>query len=124
MPRISNSGGSWRHPLGMTARHRAIGWAAVAVLHFTITFALVIYVFGAGMARFDTGAPASRTERIASLFVTVLAFPVLNGLWDVLPVGVRSRGFPWDHLVFLVNSAVWATVLMALWMWRRTRTGS
>src|ERR687897_2137061 len=106
----------------MTARHRGIVRAAVALLHFAITVGLVIYVFGAGMARFDTGAPPTRVERLASLTVTVLAFPVLNGLADLLPANVWPRGFPWDHLLFLVNSVVWATLLMAVSTWRHRRT--
>jgi hypothetical protein len=99
-------------------RRRAVAWAVLVVAHFTVTFVLVIYVFGAGMARFDSGAPATASERIASVTVSVLAFPVINGLSDLLPVSVWPRGFPWDHLLFLVNSVLWATFLMTVWTWR------
>jgi hypothetical protein len=99
-----------------------IAWAAIAAVHFAVTFILVIYLFGAGMARFDTAAPPTRVERLASLTVTVLAFPVLSGLSDLLPATVWPPGFPWDHLLFLVNSVVWATLLMAVWTWRQRPT--
>ena len=96
-------------------------WLGVALVHFGCTLMLVIYVFGAGMARFDDGTPASMTERIANIVVGVLASPIVNGLADLVPRSLQPRGFPCDHLLFMLNSALWATAVTTLWKWRKLR---
>jgi hypothetical protein len=43
-----------------------------------LTVVLVIFTFGAGMARFDTLGGPSSTETVASSLANVLAFPILH----------------------------------------------
>ena len=86
-----------------------------------LTVAMTVFVFGSGMSRFGSGDPASRGVEIASVFATVLAYPVLP-LFTQLPLTMRPSGFPGDHLVFLANGVVWAAGILALrrlWL-RRT----
>ena len=50
---------------------------ALAVGQAVLTVAMTVVVFGSGMSRFGSGDPASRGVQIASVFATVLAYPVL-----------------------------------------------
>jgi hypothetical protein len=96
--------------------------AGVAAVHLVLSTSLGLYVFGAGMARFDGGGPPSPGERVADAVATVLLFPAFGtGLEDRLPLRFRGGGFPWEHSVFVANSLVWGAVLVALARrWRRT----
>ena len=50
-------------------------FGVVAILHLVVTIGLVFYVFGSGMARFDTGAAPGMTEQMANWALIVLGFP-------------------------------------------------
>jgi hypothetical protein len=58
---------------------RMVAFGLIAASHFVLTIVLVIFTFGAGMARFNTPDGPRSTETVASSVVDVLAFPVLSG---------------------------------------------
>jgi hypothetical protein len=91
-------------------------------LHTVVTVALLLVVFGGGMARFDAGTPAPLVERVAKVALRVLSFPVLPTV-SRLPREMQPHGFPGEHLVFLANGLLWALGLVALWTWRRNQSG-
>jgi len=86
---------------------------ALALGHTMLTISLTAIVFGSGMARFDTGAPAPTGVRLLNGLATVLAYPVLP-LVTRLPLTMRPQGFPGEHLVFLANSVIWAIGIIAV----------
>jgi hypothetical protein len=100
---------------------RAVAGLVLTTGHFVLTFMLIAYVFGAGMARFDEGGAPTRAERVASVLAGVLAFPLVNGIGDLLPRNVWPMGFPFEHLLFLANSALWASAIVIAWTWRGRR---
>ena len=95
----------------------------LAAGHLVATVAALVYSFGAGMSRFDTGEPASSTEIVLGHLTTVLSFPVL-------PVIARPAfDFPglWGYVPFALNSALWAGAMMVVLRWTtevRRRSGS
>ena len=80
----------------------------VAIVHFFISRALFIWSFGLGMARFDTGQPATALERIAEGVSNALDFPVVLFV-NQLPTD-RLPGFV-GYIPFVVNSFVWGLVI-------------
>ena len=86
-------------------------FGVVAVLHFIVTAGLVLYVFGAGMARFDTGADAGAAERAGKWLLIVLGVPLLT-LLDA----VSGSWFPrlWGYLPFAANAAIWGLIAVAI----------
>ena len=99
---------------------RLLAFGLIAGAHFVLTIMLVIFTFGAGMARFDTPDPPRWTETAASSVVNVLAFPVL-------PLLDRQSflRFPrlWGYVPFAANSAIWAWTIVTLWRLRRPVAG-
>jgi hypothetical protein len=89
---------------------------ALAVGHAALTVVMTVFVFGSGMARFDTGDPAPLGVQIAGALVGVLAYPVLPVL-ALLPLAMQPLGFPGEHLVFLANGVIWAAAVLALRGW-------
>jgi hypothetical protein len=69
-----------------------------------------MYVFGAGMARFDTGAQPSWIESAAEAAFRVLSFPVF-----LIVEHENTLRFPglWGYVPVLTNSALWAAVFIA-----------
>jgi hypothetical protein len=55
-------------------------FAFVAGLHFLTSVCLLIYTFGGGMARFDSGAPAGLAETLAGWLLALLSVPLLTVL--------------------------------------------
>lgn len=91
-------------------------FVAVSASHFVTSIVLLFYVFGTGMARFDSGAPASMTESAAGWAFAVLSFPLLS-LLERMPAA-RFPG-PWGYVPFVANSCVWG--LAAVIVRRRLR---
>jgi hypothetical protein len=85
-------------------RRDAILAGAVAAIHLAASISLLVFVFGSGMARFDSGDPIAPTERIARWLLNVLAFPVVLAL-DWLP-GLRFGGL-WGYIPFVLNASIW-----------------
>jgi hypothetical protein len=107
--------------MSRSARWRLMSlFLAVAVIHFVVSIGLTIYVFGAGMARFDKDGSPGLAERVADLVVTLLMFPAL-GLERWLPARFRGGGFPWEHSIFAANSLLWAAAIVALLRRRKSR---
>jgi hypothetical protein len=103
----------------MSARNLAL-FIVLTISHLLATIILLVYVFGAGMARFDTGAPAYWTERAANVALNVLSFPLVS----VLLGEGTARHFTGlsGYLPFAVNSTIWASALLTLTLlWRRRR---
>lgn len=95
--------------------HPAVTVAFVTGVHFVVSVLLLLYVFGTGMARFDTGAAASFKESLAGWTFTVLSFPLLMVLERIPPA--RFPGL-WGYVPFLLNASVWG-VAAGLVHWRR-----
>jgi putative ABC transport system permease protein len=75
-------------------------FASVTVIHLVSTVGLLPYVFGAGMARFDSGVPGGLTETFAGWLLIALSIPLLTVL-DRLPV-LRGSGL-WGYIAFLIR---------------------
>jgi len=90
---------------------RTVLFVLVTALHFAATIGLLLFVFGAGMSRFDAGGEPGWLEAACGHLLSVLAFPVLTILdnWTSL----RFPGW-WGYVPFVVNSALWAAALMSL----------
>ena len=73
-------------------------------MHLVATLSLLMFVFGAGMARFDSGTPSNLTEKMAGWLLNVLAFPLVSAL-DWLPV-LRFPGL-WGYIPFVLNASLW-----------------
>lgn len=109
----------FRQAVRTTAAIRNVAlFACVAGAHLISSIALVIYTFGTGMARFDSGAAAGLDEKLASGILTVLSFPLLTVLTK-LP-GLHLPGW-WGYIPFVANASVWgiAAVLVRR-RWRST----
>jgi hypothetical protein len=83
----------------------------LAALHFAATIGLLLFVFGAGMSRFDAGGEPGWFEAACGHLLTLLGFPVLP-LLD----GRTSLRFPglWGYVPFVANSALWAAALLSV----------
>lgn len=88
--------------------------------HLAVTVSLLLFVFGAGMSRFDTGGQPGSVEAACGRLLSALGFPLLT-----LVEGRMGRSFPglWGYVPFVANSALWAaTVLGVLGVVKRVRT--
>ena len=103
----------------MPTRRRLALLLTVAAVHFFASLALLFYVFGSGMARFDSGVVESEMpETVARWAFAVLSFPLL-------PLLERMRlRFPgwWGYIPFLANSALWGAAAGAIWRVAEPRT--
>jgi hypothetical protein len=85
-------------------------FAFVTGIHLFSTVGLLLYVFGAGMARFDTGAPGGFTETLAGWLLTALSIPLL-AVVNRLPV-LWGYGL-WGYIPFLANASLWGLAVVA-----------
>jgi hypothetical protein len=85
-------------------------FAVVTGIHLVSTIGLMLYVFGAGMARFDSGAPAGLTETLAGWLLTGLSVPLLTVLAR-LPI-LGGSGL-WGYIPFLANSSLCGLAVVA-----------
>jgi hypothetical protein len=87
---------------------------AVTGIHVASSIVLLLYVFGAGMARFDSGAAASATESVAGWAFAILSFPLLT-LLERIPA-VRFPGL-WGYVPVVANGAIWGLAAVLV-QWR------
>ena len=87
---------------------------SVSGFHVASSIVLFLYVFGAGMARFDSGAPASVTESVAGWAFAILSFPFLT-LLERMPAA-RFPGL-WGYVPLVANGAIWGLAAVAV-RWR------
>ena len=80
-------------------------FALVTGVHFVSSLLLLFYVFGSGMARFDSGAPATVTESVAGWAFAIVSFPLLT-LVERIPLA-QFRGL-WGYVPFAANACLWA----------------
>jgi hypothetical protein len=85
-------------------------FACVTGIHFGSTVGLVVYVFGAGMARFDSGVPGGPGETLARWLLTALSIPLLTVLAR-LPL--LSFSGLWGYIPFLANASLWGLAVVA-----------
>ena len=94
-------------------------FVSVAAIHLITSIVLLLYIFGTGMARFDSGARAGAAESVAEWVFAILAFPLLSVL-ERMPVA-RFPGL-WGYVPFLLNAGVWGVAAVVLrWRLRRAR---
>jgi hypothetical protein len=94
--------------------HIVLLFVSVTTIHFVASIVLLLYVFGIGMARFDSGAPESPAESVMGWAFAILSFPFLT-LLERLPVA-RFPGL-WGYVPFLLNSCVWGLAAVVV-RWR------
>lgn len=84
--------------------------ALVAVAHAALSIELFVLAFGSGMERFDSSASPSTGERLLEGLVTILHAPLVTLALPQSPAG----WFPglWGYIPFLLNSLLWAAVLV------------
>ena len=87
---------------------------SVAAIHLVTSIVLLLYLFGAGMARFDSGVRAGAAESVAGWMFAILAFPVLSVI-DRMPVA-RFPGM-WGYVPFFLNGCVWGLAAVVV-HWR------
>jgi hypothetical protein len=98
-------------------RPRLFGLLTAA--HLVVTVGLLLFVFGAGMSRFDSGGQPGWFEAACGLLLSVLGFPMLT-LVDGM--GLRVPGL-WGYVPFVANSALWAAAaLVVVGVVKRVRT--
>jgi hypothetical protein len=91
-------------------------FAFVAGFHFITFVCLLIYTFGAGMARFDSGAPAGLAQTLAGWLLDLLSVPLLTVLERLSEL--RFPGLL-GYLPFAVNASLWGiAVVVARRCWR------
>lgn len=87
--------------------------------HLVVTIGLLLFVFGAGMSRFDSGGQPGWLEAAGDRLLSVLGFPVLTLAEGM---GLRVPGL-WGYVPFVANSALWAAAaLVVLGVVKRVRT--
>src|SRR5262245_20456235 len=98
-------------------RDRPVFLLAFAI-HFGLSVLTFVLSFGSTMARFDTGAEPSGSDRFVSGLSAVFAFLVVR-----LLSGIDSAFLPGvlGWLPFIANSVLWAIVVVLL---RRAAHGS
>jgi hypothetical protein len=84
---------------------------AVALIHTAATLLVMAQLITRGMARFDSGADPSSSERFLEGLSAVLNFPVFAA---VLRLEHAAKWFPglWGYLPIFVNSVLWAVALL------------
>jgi hypothetical protein len=96
------------------ARQRIITvllFASVTAGHLLTSIVLLFFVFGMGMARFDTGAPEGAAESVMRWAFAILSFPLLT-LLERWPVA-RFPGL-WGYVLFALNAGVWGMAAVAV----------
>jgi hypothetical protein len=86
-------------------------FVVVTAIHFLTSIVLLFYVFGMGMARFDSGAPEGAAESVMQWAFAILSFPFLT-LLGRLPVA-RFPGL-WGYVPFVLNASVWGLAAVAV----------
>ena len=89
-------------------------FVSVTTIHFVTSIVLLLYIFGTGMARFDSGVRAGAAESVAGWVFAILAFPLLSAL-ERLPAA-RFPGL-WGYVPFLLNACVWGLAAVVV-RWR------
>jgi hypothetical protein len=89
-------------------------FVSVTAIHFLTSIVLLFYVFGMGMARFDTGAPEGAAESVMRWALAILSFPLLT-LLGRLPVA-PFRGL-WGYVPFVMNACLWGLAAVVV-HWR------
>jgi hypothetical protein len=90
---------------------RPLLFALLTAGHLTVTVSLLMFVFGAGMARFDTGGQPGWFEAACGRLLNLLMFP-LSTLLD-RSMGQRFPGL-WGYVPFVANSALWAAAVLGV----------
>lgn len=105
----------------MLTKRDATLLAFVATFHLVASIVVVIYVFGAGMARFDSGAPQAFAETLGEWLLNALSFPLMLALEQ--SAALRFPGW-WGYVPFLVNASLWgmaAVLIRRLWSRQTSR---
>jgi hypothetical protein len=71
---------------------RPLLFVLLTAAHLALTVALLLFVFGGGMARFDTGGQPGWFEAACGRLLSVLAFPLLTLVEGRMGQLFRGRG--------------------------------
>jgi hypothetical protein len=97
---------------------KAIAILILALLHAALSFGIFLLAFGRGMSRFDTGNSPTVLERVLDAAALVLYFPFMH-LAQLAPKGWFSG--LWGYFPLLINSSLWAVVLVCVYCLLRGR---
>jgi|GEM_PF-1577850 hypothetical protein len=87
--------------------------ALIALVHFCLSISLLLISFGSTMERFDSGDPATFSEQIIDIGVTVLNFPLVTlALIPNFLAKYFSGAGGW--FVFIANSLLWGISIYTL----------
>jgi hypothetical protein len=80
-------------------------------VHLAVTAFCLVRSFGLSMSRFDSGEPATRSEKLLTFASETLSFPLVH-----LAKGIDSEFLPGlvGWLPFIANSSLWALVAVFL----------
>ena len=80
-------------------------------VHLAVTVFCLVRSFGLSMSRFDSGQPATRSEKLLTFASETLSFPLGH-----LAKGIDPEFLPGlvGWLPFIANSALWALVAVFL----------
>ena len=84
-------------------------------IHLFFQFAFLGIGFAIGMDRFDSMNSASFFENSINFIGSVLMLPIALPMIELYPKG--EIPFPLEHLPFLLNSLLWA--ILMLYGWRK-----
>ena len=101
-------------------KRRIKGIVGITAVHAVLTVGLFVVGFAMSMGRFERGGDPSPLEALALALAEILRWPLCEPLvrWGVRWVHTVFAGvLGW--VPFLVNSAVWGTVLWMAWELRQ-----
>ncbi len=81
----------------------------LSLLHFVVQIGVFASSFSVGMTYFDSLEEPSIASRILDRLSEFLMLPLVKPLISIWPKG--WRGFPLEHLPFILNSLVWGLVI-------------
>ena len=97
-----------------------LAFALFTLAHFVASIGSLFFGGGFVMAAFD-GNGSDTLANLAATTISVLFFPIVNGLSNVVPV-LPQLGTIGEYAMILLNSMLWAGVAILLWSrWKRHR---
>jgi len=90
----------------------------ITICHAMLTWLFFMLSFRMGMSRLDSGPPGMPGEHVLSRAAEIMMWPLITPLLHWQPK-LFYRAFPGllGYIPLLLNSLIWALVIM--WLWRR-----
>ena len=98
---------------------RILPFAIFTAVHYILSRGALLIGGGLIMDAFD-GKGSDFLASLAALALRVLYFPMVFGLFNLIP-GLGRIGSVGERALVVVNSMVWGLAAALLWSWWRTR---